>query len=76
MSKWINFKLVGEKPKTKIWMVTSNENEDELGIIEWLPRWRKYCFYPSDSVFEEDCLRDIADFIEMKTKNHKRKRNE
>ena len=72
VSKWIKFIEVDEKPKTKVWSVQTIESELEIGIIKWRPSWRKYCFFPdNETVFEEDCLRDIADFIIEKTKEHK-----
>jgi len=38
-------------------------------------RGRKYSFFPSNStVFEEDCLRDIAMFVQHKTQEHKLKK--
>jgi hypothetical protein len=43
-----------------------------LGWVAWFSRWRKYAFYPKpETVYEEDCLRDIAEFCEAKTKEHK-----
>ena len=72
MSKWIKFVLVEEKPKTHIWSVQTIESGLEIGIIKWRPSWRKYSFFPdNETVFEEDCLRDIADFISEETRKHK-----
>ncbi len=73
-SKWITFEL--EIPlkqrKTDIWGVYSKQGHAVLGLVMWYPAWRKYAFYPNkETVFEQDCLRDIAKFIEDKTKEHK-----
>ena len=39
-----------------------------LGGIKWWGGWRKYCFFPEQAtIFEKDCLRDIADFCEAQT---------
>jgi hypothetical protein len=41
-----------------------------LGMVVWFPRWKKYVFEPSVEygiIFEETCLRDIADFIQRAT---------
>ena len=58
--------------KTSVWRVHSKEDPIALGIIKWFARWRKYCFFPiTDTVYEQVCLREIADFIERKTKEHK-----
>lgn len=60
--------------KTKRWQVRSNDRRETiLGVIAWFASWRKYTFQSSInySVFDERCLREIADFIETKTKEHK-----
>jgi hypothetical protein len=60
------------KPKTKTWWVVNRYDDIHLGWVAWFPRWRKYSFFVKpDRVFEQDCLRDIADFVERKTKEHK-----
>jgi len=74
--KWIKIVEQNVLPdmKTKAWGVFTNDAiADCLGMIRWYSKWRKYCFFPSDdTVFEQECLRDIASFIEEKTKDHKR----
>lgn len=43
-----------------------------LGIVKWHPSWRRFAFFPYDeTLFEPDCLRDIADFCEGETKKRK-----
>ena len=45
-----------------------------LGDIRWYSKWRKYAFYPrADTLFEHECLRDIAAFCEEQTKEKKTK---
>jgi hypothetical protein len=60
--------------KTQTWVVCErNEDETPLAEIKWFPRWRKYCFFPiGDTVFEEKCLGDIAEFITTRTKEHRK----
>lgn len=64
--------------KTAIWKVVA-ENNDSLGHIEWMTRWRKYWFVPPHGDpnyfvgFEETCLREIAEFLEGLNKSHKEK---
>lgn len=72
-STYIKFVEGSSKPKTKTWIVMSNYEESlELGEISWFARWRKYTFRPkNDTVFEEKCLRDIAQFCQDQTKKHK-----
>ena len=70
--KHLVFVSAPPKPKTKVWWVASRYEDGRLGWIGWFGRWRKYSFFPaSDTVFEEDCLRDIADFCVRKTKEHR-----
>jgi len=71
--KWINFNLMRRSPsgKTKVWIVATKEGE-RLGEIRWYGGWRSYVFHPSEAtIFEKDCLRNIADFIQAKTAEHK-----
>jgi hypothetical protein len=70
---YIDFRLHGFSPsgKTKIWVVQNREDHSVLGRVSWFGRWRKYIFHPpehADLVFEEVCLREIAQFIEEETK--------
>jgi len=79
MSKWIDIVPALPNKKTNVWHVNSKDSTRwfNLGVIKWFGRWRKYCFFPSlDTVFEEDCLRDISEFIERATKEHKQKNKE
>lgn len=63
-----------EDRKTAIWFVVSQLEQKILGQIRWYGAWRKYCFfvYPN-TVYEQICLRDIADFCENRTKEYKSK---
>lgn len=74
MSKWIEFVPDGTSPsgKTKCWVLyPAGDRQMPLGAINWYAPWRKYTFSPVPStVFEQDCLRDIASFIEVETKTH------
>lgn len=76
--KWITVSWSGRSPsgKTSVWIVRSSEGGDLLGEIRWFARWRKYAFFPAlHTVFEQDCLRDIAKFIEDETMAHRNRRN-
>jgi hypothetical protein len=67
------FESLSESGKTSQWTILS-ENNDVLGHIDWFGRWRKYIFRPSFlTVYEEICLREIAEFIELQTKTHRAK---
>ena len=42
-----------------------------LGSVKWFGRWRCYSYFPNDqTVYEEQCLRDIAAFCEEHTELH------
>ena len=74
-SKWIMFnEFPTDSRKTKVWIVDPREYGHRLGKVSWYSPWRKYCFYPDtqlQTIFEEQCLRDIADFCEARTKEHR-----
>jgi len=58
--------------KTKIWSVENRHGDGFLGDVRWYVPWRCYSFYPATAcVFEKVCLREIADFCDRKTKEHK-----
>ena len=84
MSKWLEFSepTPSKSGKTMIWSLYSSgykEDGDEehyydfwLGDVKWRGPWRKYAFFPDrDTLFEEECLRAIAQFCEDKTREHR-----
>jgi len=62
------------KPRlTNIYEVLTEDNT-KLGEIRWFARWRKYCFFPwTETVYEETCLGEIAEFIKRETLAHRSK---
>lgn len=73
MSKYIHFDLTGRKTKTNVWEVVADRDGALLGTIQWFARWRGYAFFPGeDLVFEQTCLRDIADFCVEQNKSHRK----
>ena len=66
MAKWINFVLIKEGEKTNVWQVNTKNKSEPLGLIKWFPGWRKYALFPyGNTVYENECLKDIAAFIEL-----------
>jgi hypothetical protein len=65
MPKYITFTEVADTGKTKVFRIETNDrNRYNLGIIKWFPAFRKYSFFPANSsIFEQDCLKDIIDFM-------------
>ncbi len=58
--------------KTTVWLVDNGYGDGFLGHVKWFSRWRKYCFFPApDCVFEGTCMRELSDFIEARTGDHR-----
>ena len=53
----------GTTGKTERYTVLTNDGI-LLGTIKWFSKWRKYAFFPSaETLFEESCLGEIANFL-------------
>lgn len=64
MSKYIEFILIDQKPKTKVFGVRNKKSTDILGWIKWYGAWRQYCFFPTkETIFNKDCMEYIIEFI-------------
>lgn len=66
--------------KTRTWEVIPVSGELDVGTVAWDTRCRQYVFVPrlreednwmAYDVFAAGCLREIADFCEARTKEHK-----
>jgi hypothetical protein len=72
---WIQFRIdlgFAESHKTGRWLVEARDSVDRLGEVKWHVPWRGYAFHAAaGSIFEEDCLREIAKFCEDRTKSHR-----
>ena len=63
------------KRATRLWTVRGGAIK--LGTVKWYAPWRRYCFFPNaQCVFEQDCLRELAKFVEDQTRDHKKARRE
>jgi hypothetical protein len=62
--------------KTKIFEVSALDSGVSLGVVKWHTGTRGYCFVPygGSTCYDEECLRDIADFVEQI--NHRRPKTE
>lgn len=61
----------GPSRKTLRWTVNAKSGA-YLGDVKWFARWREYCFYAEfNGIFEQTCLREIAEFIEARTREHR-----
>ncbi len=74
MSNYLRFDPgVSLSGKTKVWNVVNPIKALILGNIKWYGAWRKYCFCPNDdTIFDPDCLDEIASFMRKETLDHKR----
>lgn len=77
-SKWLNFvkQEVAAGRKTLIYHVET-KNGTSLGSVAWYSQWRKYCFFPvEDTLYDPECLNDIAKFVQSMTDMHRLKGGE
>lgn len=59
----------------RFFVVTKEKPPVTIGMVAWYSQWRQYAFLPAHmTVFERVCLRDIADFIERLTQEHRTSR--
>ena len=73
VTEWLIFRMVEQKPKTRIWHIYSKQGDYPLGIIKWFPNWRHYCYFPeSDIVLSDRCTLTIANFIATQNEMHKK----
>lgn len=69
--------IIGRRPegkKTDVWKVVCRGMD--LGLVFWYSHWRKYTFYAGEKpILDPGCLRELAEFCEQKTKEHKEKKS-
>lgn len=64
--------------KTRRWSVFNAKSRFWLGQVLWYGPWRQYVFSTtatladSTTVYSAGCLRDIAEFVERVTTEHRR----
>jgi hypothetical protein len=76
MKTWIKFHELNMRDgrKTKVWAVLTIDGLTVLGHVQWFAPWRKYAYFPKkDTIYEQDCMRVLSQFIEAETSNHKLK---
>ncbi len=73
--KWIEAKENIVPTLTRNWSIFSKYGAP-LGTVKWYSGWRRYAFFPEDgTLFEADCLWDLAEFCDVNTKERKAQRN-
>lgn len=78
IKKYIQIELRGTSPtgKTQRWRVHNFEHNTVIGWIKWYGAFKKYVFYAETQdmdwvLFDSDCLRMIADFLDNVNKVHR-----
>lgn len=70
---FVKFENAGlsDSGKTQKWLLSSTGGA-LLGTVSWYAQWRRYAFQPiAGTVLDATCLREIADFVETATTEHK-----
>jgi len=65
--KWVYFEFqeMSKSGKTERYTVRSKQGNLYIGEVRWNAPWRKYAFFPyNDTLYEQDCLRDIAKLLD------------
>jgi len=74
---FVKFENAGlsDSGKTQRWLVTSTGGA-HLGTVSWYSQWRRYAFQPiAGTVFDANCLREIADFLQVETEAQQADKN-
>jgi len=63
-SKYLDFVIIEQKPKTVVIEIRSKTHGYRLGLIKYYWAWRQYVFFSEPNmVFSKDCLNDIIQHI-------------
>lgn len=73
MASFIIFDEVKTDKKTGTWRILSTHDLSKLGEIKWYAPWRRYCFFPENSIFDAACLTDILHFINLRMQERSEK---
>ena len=73
--KWIECQEAPSPGVTKRWVIHTKPGCVVIGHVVWSNGWRRYVLQPSfPTEWEQDCLRDVAAFLEAQTISHKKAR--
>jgi hypothetical protein len=78
-SKYVCIELVGpsDSGKTEVHQVLTADRLVRLGMVSWYAPWRKYVFHPSGgTLYDPNCLRDIADSVDGLNRQHREGKKE
>ena len=70
--KYIQFVELPKKPLDILWQCLNNRSKEPLGVITFYKPWKQHVIQFNDGcVFNNQCLKDIADFLEQLNKRPK-----
>lgn len=73
--KWIKADELAKGGVTKRFHISALQGGMSLGIVKWHPGWRRFAFFPNpNTLYESECLRDLAEFCETETAKRKEER--
>lgn len=69
---FLTFQVERVGPKTNVYSVINGDGVD-LGTVSWWAHWRRYVFYPGPhTMWDAECLREIAKFCTEETEIRKK----
>ena len=76
MSKYLRFVLIAGTAKTQTYHVISAHQGNVLGEIDWYIPWRQYVFEAApDTIWNKDCLREVAAYLDGLMEGRKQRPN-
>lgn len=83
VKQYIEINPAGTSPTgvTRVWNVVNSKKQQLIGTIKWWGGFRKYVFYvwmvdQEWILFDSDCMRMIADFLDSVNKRHAQDKKE
>ena len=65
MSKYLDFTLIADTGKTKVYGVLSRSQDSRLAIIRWYGAWRQYVLEPeAGTIWNNGCLMEVIAFMQ------------
>jgi len=74
LGEWMILRELPAPGKTRTWEIWSGGDllTARLGRIKWASGWRRYALFPEpQTLFEPECLRAIAEFLDARTKEQR-----